>query len=102
MDIEDIRGRATLTIMEVAKLLGIGRGNAYEAARRGEIPTLRIGRRLVVPVPALLRHLQGPPLASPSGDGEAPDGGGVSSPGGGGDPADQSSQIRLPSRSPGS
>jgi excisionase family DNA binding protein len=39
----------TLTILEAAKLLGIGRGSAYEAARRGELPAVRLGRRLVVP-----------------------------------------------------
>ena len=38
-----------LTIDEVARILRIGRTAAYEAARRGEIPTLRIGRRLRVP-----------------------------------------------------
>ncbi len=88
VNIEEIRGRATLTIVEVAKLLEVGRGTAYEAARRGEIPTWRIGRRLVVPVPALLRHLH-----ASSADGEPPQEGGVWSPAGPGDPADQSSPI---------
>ena len=41
--------RLTYTIEEAAKLLGVSRGSAYEAARRGELPTLRLGRRLVVP-----------------------------------------------------
>jgi excisionase family DNA binding protein len=41
--------RATLTIEEAAKLLGVSRGTAYESARRGELPTLRLGRRLLVP-----------------------------------------------------
>ena len=35
------------TLEEVASLLRISRGSAYEAARRGEIPTIRIGRRLL-------------------------------------------------------
>ena len=47
-------GRVTLTIEETAKLLGIGRSAAYEAARRGELPSRRLGRRVVVPVPALV------------------------------------------------
>ncbi len=50
-------GRATLTVEEAARELGIGRGLGYELARRGEIPTLRLGRRLVVPVAALERLL---------------------------------------------
>lgn len=52
-------GRATLTVEEAGRLLGIGRGTAYEAARRGELPTLKLGRRLVVPVQALDRMLAG-------------------------------------------
>lgn len=51
--------RQTLTIEEAARVLGIGRNSAYEAARRGEIPTIKIGRRLVVPRAALDRILAG-------------------------------------------
>ena len=51
--------RRTLTVEEAGQLLGIGRGAAYAAASRGEIPTIRIGRRLVVPVDALERMLSG-------------------------------------------
>ncbi len=50
-------GRATLTVEEAARELGVGRGLGYELARRGVIPTLRLGRRLVVPVAALDRLL---------------------------------------------
>lgn len=55
--LEAISGRLTLTIEEAAALLGLGRSAAYEAARRGQIPTRRLGRRLIVPVPALLGWL---------------------------------------------
>jgi excisionase family DNA binding protein len=41
--------RRTYTIEEAARVLGIGRGLAYELARRDEIPVLRLGRKLVVP-----------------------------------------------------
>ena len=50
--------RITLTIEETASLLGLGRTATYEAARRGQIPSRRLGRRLVVPVPALLEWLR--------------------------------------------
>lgn len=40
-----------------AGVYGIGRTKAFELARRGEIPTIRVGHRLMVPVPALLRML---------------------------------------------
>jgi excisionase family DNA binding protein len=41
--------RLTLTVEETARLLGISRGAAYEAVRRGELPSLRIGRRILIP-----------------------------------------------------
>jgi excisionase family DNA binding protein len=47
----------TLTVPQAAKLLGIGRGTAYEAVNRGDIPSIRVGRRLVVPKAALERLL---------------------------------------------
>ncbi len=49
--------RRVLTVPEAGKLLGIGRNSAYEAARNGEIPVVRIGKRLLVPVVALDRLL---------------------------------------------
>ena len=38
----------TMTVEEAAAALKISRGLAYEAARDGRIPTIRIGRRLLV------------------------------------------------------
>ena len=52
-------GRLTWTIPEAAKLLGISKDSAYEAARRGELPVRLIGRRMLVPRVALLRLLDG-------------------------------------------
>ena len=49
--------RMTVTVQEAATILGVGRNKAYEAARSGEIPTVRIGRRLLVPLAALERLL---------------------------------------------
>jgi len=49
--------RRAVSIDEAAQMLGIGRSAAYLAARRGDIPVLRIGRRLVVPIAALDRML---------------------------------------------
>ena len=51
--------RLTLTVEEAAKSLGIGRGLAYEMVRTGEIPTIRLGRRLLIPR-AQLQQLLGP------------------------------------------
>ena len=54
---QDLEDRLTVTVEEAASLLSLGRTAAYEAARQGEIPTRRLGRRLIVPVPALLAWL---------------------------------------------
>lgn len=49
--------RRVVTLGEAALILRISRGSAYEAAKRKEIPTIRIGRRLLVPLAALERML---------------------------------------------
>jgi excisionase family DNA binding protein len=54
----DINQPLTLTVEQTAKLLGIGRSTAYELVHTGDIPSLRLGRRIVVPI-ALLRPLLG-------------------------------------------
>lgn len=40
--------RRTYTVAEVADIVGISRSTAYEGVRRGEIPSRRFGRRIVV------------------------------------------------------
>jgi excisionase family DNA binding protein len=45
--------RLTFTVGEAARLLGISRGLAYELVNRGELPAVRLGRRLVIPRRAL-------------------------------------------------
>lgn len=49
-----------LTVPEAGQKLGLGRVSAYRAVRRGEIPALRFGKRLVVPKLALARLLETP------------------------------------------
>ena len=69
--------RLTLTVEEAARVLGIGRTLAYEGVRTGAIPSVRVGRRLLVPKAALARLLvegvysAGAP-AEPSSDGKRP------------------------------
>ena len=62
----DWRSRATVTVPEYARIMGIGTTTAYDAARAGEIPTIRFRRRIVVPVAAVIRQLEG---ATPPGSG---------------------------------
>jgi excisionase family DNA binding protein len=47
------KGRLALSVEEAGELLGISRGLAYELVRKGELPSLRLGRRLIVPLAAL-------------------------------------------------
>ena len=42
-----------LTVDEAAKILGISRGLAFAAVARGELPSKRVGRRILVPTQRL-------------------------------------------------
>lgn len=57
LSLEELRTRVTVSVDVGAATVGVGRAAMYEAVKRGEIPTLRIGRRIVIPTPALLRML---------------------------------------------
>jgi excisionase family DNA binding protein len=61
--------RLTVRVEEAAGLLGISRGLAYELVNRGELPALRLGRRLVVPISGLEELMAG---AGRPGSGVAP------------------------------
>jgi excisionase family DNA binding protein len=50
--------RATITVEQAAKRLGVGRNQAYEAVKSGELPSLKIGRRILVPRLALEKLLE--------------------------------------------
>lgn len=49
--------RLMLTVPEVAPLLHLSVSAAYEAARRGDFPTRKVGRRVLVPLPLLREWL---------------------------------------------
>ena len=51
----------TLTVEQAAQLLGIGRSTAYELVHGGDIPSLRLGRRIVVPVAKIADRLGASP-----------------------------------------
>jgi excisionase family DNA binding protein len=56
-DQPDWRSRTTVTVDEAGAIVGISRASAYQAANSGDLPTVRIGRRLLVPVAQLKRML---------------------------------------------
>jgi hypothetical protein len=48
----------TMSVPTAGKVyFGLGRNGSYEAAKRGEIPVIKIGARLRVPVVAMERKL---------------------------------------------
>ena len=48
---------ATVDVPTAAKILGVSRNTAYAGVRGGSIPSIRIGRLIRVPLPALYRLL---------------------------------------------
>jgi excisionase family DNA binding protein len=56
----------TISVDEAAAALGINRGTAYQGVRDGDIPSIRVGRRIRVPVAALSRMLNGLGITDPT------------------------------------
>ena len=54
----------TVSVEEAGEILGCSRNTAYEAVRRGEIPVIRIGKKIRVPKAALERLLNVEPAVS--------------------------------------
>ena len=54
----DIEKRLCLTVPEAAEMLGISRNYGYELVRRGELPSVRFGKRIVIPKIALQKRLE--------------------------------------------
>ena len=57
---EVMEDKLTISVEEAAKLLGIGRNLCYDRVKTGEIPAIKIGRRLLVPRKALEKLLEEP------------------------------------------
>ncbi len=50
--------RLTLTVKETQIILGLSRSAVYQAIETGEIPSVRIGKRILIPKAALYRLLE--------------------------------------------
>lgn len=58
MTVDDALSRPTISVPEAGKLFfGLARNAAYDAAKSGDIPTIRIGGRIMVPVVPLAEKL---------------------------------------------
>ena len=51
--------RLVMSVPEAAEALGISRAHAYEMVARGDLPSVRLGRRVLVPRRALERLVEG-------------------------------------------
>jgi len=58
IDLTKDTDRLTLSVDEAGKMLGLSRGLMYQAVRKGEVPSIRIGRRILIPRAALYRMLE--------------------------------------------
>jgi hypothetical protein len=63
--LQEMLSKPTTTVPLAGKAIGLSRNAAYEAAHRGEIPTLQFGRRKVVPTSWLRQILRLPDTATP-------------------------------------
>jgi len=61
---DELRARPTISVDEYAATIDVSRDCVYEAAARGELKVLRLGRRVKVPTAPLLAALG---LATPQG-----------------------------------
>jgi excisionase family DNA binding protein len=62
----DAAARPTISVREAARALGISATTAYQAVDTGTLPSIRLGRRIVIPTAALRRLLdldERPPAA---------------------------------------
>lgn len=54
---KQITEELTVPVEVAGAALGLSRGSAYEGCKSGEIPSIRIGKRIVVPTAPLRRIL---------------------------------------------
>lgn len=58
MTLDEALARPTISVPDAGRLFyGLARNAAYDAARKGDIPTIRIGGRIMVPVAPLAEKL---------------------------------------------
>ncbi len=51
--------RLCVSVPEAARMLGISRNNCYELVKRGELPSIRLGNRILIPYVQLKRMMEG-------------------------------------------
>lgn len=59
LSFDDLDGAETIDVITAARLLGVGRNAAYAAVERGELPSIRLGGRILIPVARLRALVEG-------------------------------------------
>ena len=54
----DLNASLVLTAGETARLLRLSKTTVYDQIRQGAIPSIRIGKRILIPKAALMRKLE--------------------------------------------
>jgi hypothetical protein len=57
-ELPDPNVQPIISVDEARPFYGLSRGAMFEAVKRGDIPSLRVGRRILIPVAAMRRQLQ--------------------------------------------
>ena len=58
-EVNRIMAKPTCSVEEAAKVLGSGRNQAYAAVRSGELRSIRLNRRILIPTAAIRQLLEG-------------------------------------------
>lgn len=58
MNLDEIRDKAVITVTEAAELLGLDLRTVRHGCASGQIPSIKVGRRILIPVPRLLAMLE--------------------------------------------
>ncbi len=58
--------RLTVSVDEAARALSVSRAHAFRMAACGELPTIRLGKRLLVPIDALNKLATAAKVAQPA------------------------------------
>lgn len=67
-DVAQERDQLAVSVDEAARLLGVSRDLVYDLVRRGELPAVRLGRRIVIPYRSLERLLEAGSTADAGGE----------------------------------
>ena len=62
------QARLVFSVQEISRLLGLSRASTYEAVRVGSIPSIKVGRRILIPKSALQELLDRHSVTGNTGD----------------------------------